>query len=347
LDKIVSRETVTMLEIAKKAGVSRATVSLALQGSGLIRPKTREHVAETARALSYVYNRGAANLRKSRSNIVGMVINDLTNPFFAELAVGCERVLQGAGHMSFIANTAESPVRQAEVMRLMREQGISGLIVCPARGTTRDAFKEFLASGIPVIQAMRRLEGSRASVVIPDNRRGAALAVSHLVSLGHERVAFAGGFGDTSVHEDRVAGYRDGLDAAGITFDPGLVFKGPPTRDYGAASVAEIIGGSNPATALLGFNDAVALGVCNGLRRFNREAGRDFAVIGFDDVTEAAHAVPALTTIAVDPQGLGERAAQMILRKVGEERSMPEEYVGAARLIIRESCGAKTRDAAR
>jgi LacI family transcriptional regulator len=187
---------------------------------------------------------------------------------------------------------------------------------------------------------MRWLENSRASVIVPDNRRGAALAIAHLVSLGHRRIAFAGGFGETSVHAERVAGYRDGLAAAHIPFDSALVFSGPPTRDYGAASAAEIIAGSNPATALLAFNDAVALGVCNGLRRLHREAGRDFAVVGFDDIRDAAHAVPALTTVAVDPQGLGERAAQIVLRKSAEERYVAEEYVGAARLIIRESCGA-------
>ena len=337
----MGRESVTMLRIAEKAGVSRSTVSLALQGSGLIRAETRHQVAEAARSLGYIYNRGAANLRRARSNIIGLVINDLTNPFFAELAVGCERALQSAGHMSFIANTGENPVRQAEAIRLMHEQGMAGLIICPARRTTPDAFKQVLAAGIPVIQVMRWLEGSRASIVVPDNRRGAALAIAHLVSLGHRRIAFAGGFGETSVHAERAAGYRDGLATAGIAFDPDLIFKGPPTRDYGAASAALIIGGSDPATALVGFNDAVALGVCNGLRRLDREAGRDFAVVGFDDISDAAHAVPSLTTVAVDPQGLGERAAQMALRKVTEERGAAEEYIGAARLIIRESCGAR------
>jgi LacI family transcriptional regulator len=335
------RESVTMLQIAEKAGVSRSTVSLALQGSGLIRAETRQRVADAAHSLGYVYNRGAANLRKARTNVIGLVINDLANPFFAELAAGCERVLQAAGHVAFLANSGENPVRQAQVMRLMHEQGIAGLIICPARGSTADSFTELLAAGIPVIQIMRWLRGSRGSVVVPDNRRGAALAIAHLVGLGHRRIAFAGGFGDTSVHVERFAGYRDGLAAAGIAFDQGLVFKGPPTRDYGAASAAEIIGGSDPATALLGFNDAVALGVCNGLRRLNREAGRDFAVVGFDDVSDAAQAVPALTTIAVDPQGLGERAAQMMLRKSREERPVAEEHVGAARLIVRESCGSR------
>ncbi|MBI3674712.1 MAG: LacI family DNA-binding transcriptional regulator [Rhizobiales bacterium] len=335
------RSGVTMLNIAQEAGLSRATVSLALQGSGLIRAETRRRVVETAQALGYIYNRSAASLRKARDDVVGIVINDLTNPFFAELAVGCERVLQSAGFISFIANTAENPVRQAEVIRRMQEHGVAGIIVCATRGTAEDAFDDLIGQGIPVVQAMRRIAGSRASLVIPDNRAGAASAVAHLVSLGHRRIAFAGGFGETSVHLDRVAGYRDGLEQAGLPFDPELVFRGPPNRDFGAACVGSLLRGDDPATALLGFNDAVALGACNGLRRFGKEPGREFAVVGFDDVSEAAQAVPALTTVAVDPQGLGERAAQLILRQAGEDHPASQEYIGVARLIIRESCGAR------
>jgi LacI family transcriptional regulator len=337
----MSRNGITMLEIAEKAGLSRATVSLALRGSGLIKADTRARVTETARELGYVYNRSAASLRKARSDVVGIVINDLTNPFFAELAVGCERVLQAAGYIAFVANTAENPVRQAEVVKRMREHGVAGLIVSSARGTGPESFEATIDQGIPVVQVMRRVAGSRASLVIPDNRAGAAGAVAHLVALGHRRIAFAGGFGETSVHLDRVAGYRDGLAKAGIAFDPELVFKGPPNRDFGAASVGGLLRGDDPATALLAFNDAVALGVCNGLRRFGKEPGRDFAVVGFDDVSEAAQAAPALTTVAVDPQGLGERAAQLILRQAGEERPVAQEFIGAARLIVRESCGAQ------
>jgi LacI family transcriptional regulator len=340
----MKRSDITMLEVAKQTGLSRATVSLALRGSGLIRPETRSRVIEAARTLGYVYNRSAASLRKARSDVVGIVINDLTNPFFAELAVGCERVLQAAGFISFLANTAENLVRQTEVVRRMREHGVAGLIICAAPGTAADAFDELLGHGIPVVQAMRRIAGSRASVVIPDNQAGAAAAVRHLVSLGHRRISFAGGFGETSVHKERVDGYRNGLEHAGILFDPELVFRGPPNRDFGAASVGGMLRGENPATALLGFNDAVALGACSGLRRFGKEPGRDFAVVGFDDIGEAAQAAPALTTVAVDPQGLGERAAQLILRHAAEDHPVSQEYIGDARLIVRESCGARARE---
>jgi LacI family transcriptional regulator len=340
----MSRSAVTMLNIAEKAGLSRATVSLALQGSGLIRAETRRRVVETAQELGYVYNRSAASLRKARADVIGIVINDLTNPFFAELAVGCEHILQSAGFISFIANTAENPVRQADVIRRMQEHGVAGVIVCASRDTATDAFDDLVDQGIPVVQAMRRLGGSRASVVIPDNRAGAATAIAHLAALGHRRIAFAGGFGETSVHLERVGGYRDGLEQAGLPFDPEIVFRGPPNRDFGAACVGSLLSGDKPATALLGFNDAVALGACNGLRRFGREPGRDFAVVGFDDVKEAAQAVPALTTIAVDPQGLGERAAQLVLRQASEGLQASQEYIGATRLIIRESCGARSRE---
>jgi LacI family transcriptional regulator len=333
------RPVVTMLDIARKAGLSRATVSLAMQGSALLRAETRQQVLDAATALGYVYNRGAANLRRLRSDIVGMVINDLTNPFFAELAVGCERILQGAGHVVFVANTAESPLRQAEVIKRMQEQGVAGLIICPARGTPEDAFAPLHAVGIPVVQAMRFVDRKRASVVIPDNVAGSAAAMAHLAGLGHRRIAFAGGFHDTSVLEDRLRGYREGLSRAGLAFDRALVFEGAPTREFGSDSVGRILDGPDAPTALLAFNDAVALGFCLGLRRSGKEPGRDVAVIGFDDVSEAAYSMPALSTVAVDPQGLGEHAAQMLLRKIGQASPQMEHYVGPVALMIRETCG--------
>src|SRR5712672_980553 len=136
--------TVTIIDIAREAGVSKSTVSLVLKMSPLVKDETRQRVTKAMDALGYVYNRGAASLRRARSDVVGIVINDLTNPFFAELAVGCERVLQSAGFISFIANTAENPVRQAEVVRRMREHGIAGLIVSATRGTAEDAFDDMI-----------------------------------------------------------------------------------------------------------------------------------------------------------------------------------------------------------
>ncbi|MER2633738.1 MAG: isocitrate/isopropylmalate family dehydrogenase, partial [Rhizobiaceae bacterium] len=201
----------TILDIAERAGVSKSTVSLVLQGSGLIRPETAEKVRKAIDEVGYVYNRGAANLRKARSNVIGMVINDLTNPFFAELAVGMERVLQRAGIVPFIANTAENPVRQEEVLKSMMEQGVAGLIVSPARGTAPDAFRRLEAAGVPVVFAMRRLPESRLPSISPDNRRGASLAAEHLIGKGHRRLAFFGGHDDMVVFRENTEGLYTGI----------------------------------------------------------------------------------------------------------------------------------------
>ncbi|WP_292129272.1 LacI family DNA-binding transcriptional regulator, partial [Mesorhizobium sp.] len=176
---MTSRAKATILDIAREAGVSKSTVSLVLQGSGLIRPETAVKVRKAIEDVGYVYNRGAANLRKAHSNVIGMVINDLTNPFFAELAVGMERVFQAAGIVPFIANTAENPVRQEEVLKSLLEQGVAGLIVSPARGTTPGAFRRIEAAGGGLCRSDagwrdRRRDGCRARLPGCGSRAGGA-----------------------------------------------------------------------------------------------------------------------------------------------------------------------------
>ncbi len=327
----------TILDIARKAGVSKSTVSLVLQGSGLVRAETTERVRTAMEDVGYVYNRGAANLRRSRSNVVGMVINDLMNPFFVELAVGIERAFQGAGIVPFIAHTSESPVRQAEVIKSLMEQGVAGLIVSPARGTAADAFDRPRSAGIPVVLAMRRIPASRVPAVVPDNRRGAAAATAHLIETGHRRIAFFGGFSDLVVADERLAGYRDALAAHGLEVDEGLVIPGETNRRGGLACLEAAMRLDVPPTAAACFNDAVAFGAMLGLRQRGREPGVDFAVVGFDDVAEAEHYVPALTSVSVDPVGLGERAAHAVLRMMQGGTIEGEDHVGAVNLVVRES----------
>jgi LacI family transcriptional regulator len=338
------KDRVTIVEIAAAAGVSKSTVSLVLKGSESVHPATRERVNAAIRDLGYVYNRGAANLRRARSNIVGMIIHDLINPFCTELAVGLERSFQAAGYVPFIANTAESPVRQAEVIKLMREQGVAGLIISPARGTPDDALDGLVAAGVPVVLTVRRLKGRRIPVVSPDNRLGARLAVERLAELGHQRIAFLGGYSDSVVRAERLEGFRAAMADAGLDPDNAVIAASAPTREGGAQALESALAQRKPPTGAVCFNDIVAFGVCLGLRRRGIQAGRGFAVIGFDDVQEAVHADPPLTTIAVDVMGLGERAAQSVLKMIETGRNTAEDHVGAVHLAVRESCGGPVSD---
>jgi LacI family transcriptional regulator len=338
----MTKPRVTVVDVAKAAGVSKSTVSLVLQGSPLVNEGTRAKVSAAMRELGYVYNRGAANLRQAnaKSGIIGVVVNDLTNGFFAELAVGVDMVVQSAGFVQFLSNTSESIDRQREVIASMREHGISGLIVSPARGTDAADFKPLVAAGIPVVVMVRNAPGAKVSTVIADNRGGTAASVTHLASLGHRRIAFLGGFPDTAVFDERLSGYREGLAAAGLDFAPELVVPSVPSRAGGADAIGRALAISEVPTGAVCFNDAVAFGACDGLRARGKEPGRDFAVVGFDDVIEAKTAVPALTTVSVDPQGFGRRAAQLLLKQINAGRAEPENVITAVRLVIRESCGA-------
>ena len=333
------RTKATILDIARHAGVSKSTVSLVLQGSALIKPETAGKVKKAIEDVGYVYNRGAANLRKADSNVVGMVINDLSNPFFAELAVGIERVFQSAGIVPFIANTAENPVRQEEVIKSLMEQGVGGLIVSPARGTSPDAFKRLEIAGLPVVFAMRRLPESRIPAVVPDNHRGACLAAAHLIRKGHRRLAFFGGSPDLVVYHERIGGFREACETLGIAPGSITVVEGETSRKGGMACLDTALSLAEPPTAALCFNDAVAFGVMLALRKRGMEPGRDFAVVGFDDVVEAQHYMPALTSVAVDTGGLGERAAHAVLKMMQSRTTRAEDHIGAVNLVVRDSCG--------
>jgi LacI family transcriptional regulator len=336
------RRATTIIDIARAVGVSKSTVSLVLKRSPLVREETRQRVVEAMDALGYVYNRGAASLRRARTDIVGMVINDLSNPFFAELAIGIERALQNSGFIPFIANTAESIVRQAEVVRSMREHGAAGLILCPALDTDAKEI-ERLKAHLPIVLAIRRIADAQASLVVSDNLSGAARATEHLINLGNRDIAFLGGIDRMVVFRDRVAGFRCAMTGAGLAVKAARIVESMPTKDGGFEAMTRLLSQGKRPSAVVCFNDVVAIGAMFAIARQGLSVGRDVAIVGFDDTAEARHISPALTTVSVDPVALGERAAQILLRQISDGERCLDRYVGEARLVVRASCGARNR----
>ena len=184
---------------------------------------------------------------------------------------------------------------------------------------------------------MRRM-GPGFSSVTPDNLRGARRATEHLIALGHRRIAFFGGYADMIAQNDRCGGWRAAMEAADLAIDPGWIIEGPPNRDCGASAIARVLDMENAPTAALCFNDVVAFGVLSGLERRGLVAGKDFALVGFDDVAEARHTNPPLSTVHVDTASLGERAAHLVLRMIGGD-TRPEEFVSDVDLVVRASSG--------
>ena len=334
---------VTIVDVARRAGVSKSTVSLVLSGSELVAQKTRARVNRAMLALGYVYHRGAASLRAASSDFVGMVISDLSNPFFAELAAGIEDALYHLGFTPILANTNEDPERQAQVLRSLREHDVAGIILCPARGSDAWTMAQQWPDVIPAVITTRRMAGSPLPYVGPDNFAGAREAVRHLLRLGHRRIGFLGGEGETTTHEERVGGWRDALNSAGVAADNSLIVASAPTRAGGRLAIERTLSLARPPTAVLCYNDIVAIGATRELSARGIAPGRDFAVVGFDDIAEAETNAPPLTTINADTRELGRRCAESLLGLIRREDPAGLSFAGKARLIVRESCGASLK----
>ena len=337
---------VTVSDIAAGCGVSRATVSLVLRDSPLVHADTRARVRAEIVRQGYVYHRGAANLRRRASNAVALVVNDLSNPFFAEFAAGVDAVLAEAGYVMLVGSSGESPARQQAVLALLIEHDPAALILSPAEHSDPAQLHQVLGTRLPVLVFNRALDMEHAAqgdagdgwdFLALDNRHGARIATEHLLGQGHRVIAFFGGHRDSSSCRERRNGYRDALAAAGIAIDPAWLVECAPTRLEAARHTPALFVRDPAPTAALCYNDAVALGLMSGLASRNRHAGRDFAVVGFDDIPEAAVAVPPLSTVAVAPRERGMQAAGLVLARLRGDEDAPHTTIAPAELRVRAS----------
>ncbi|MDX3933344.1 MAG: LacI family DNA-binding transcriptional regulator [Stenotrophomonas sp.] len=332
---------VTVTDIARAIGVSRATVSLVLRGSPLVNVDTRAKVEAELRRQRYVYNRAAANLRRRTSSSVALVINDLSNPFFAEFAAGVDEALGDQGYVTLLGSTGESPQRQQAVLGTLMEHTPAGLILSPAEGSDTAQVRQALGPTANVLLFNRALAGADWDFLALDNQQGAYLATRHLIERGHREIAFFGGHADSSSCEQRRAGYQQALGEAGLSVTPQWLIESAPNRLEAARRVDELfVGGGRPSAAVC-YNDTVALGLMLGLTSRGIRPGGDFAVTGFDDIPEAAVAVPPLTTLTVDPRARGRQAAELLLQRVQTPDAPPQRTVAPVQLRIRESSAAR------
>lgn len=321
----------TIIDVAEAAGVSKSTVSLVLQNNPAVRTETREAVRAAMARLGYVYNRAAAHLRSDKAGLIGLVINDLRNPFFTEFATSVQMALSERGYAAVLANTDEDPALQARTVEVMVEHGVAALIVSPTYGPP-DAFAALERAGIPALQVLRRVS-DRTDLfpfAAPDYRAGSRIATDHLLAQGARRIAFVGGLPGRAVTDERQAGYLQSLAQHGL--DP-LILPGRPSRAFGREAAARL----TEADAALCFNDLVALGLMSGFAERGRPVGRDFRLVGFDDIEEAGQAWPALSSIHCDIAGFGRRMAAVLLDWLVLGQRPQPETLSPVTLVARAS----------
>jgi len=325
----------TIIDVAKAAGVSKSTVSLVLQNSSVVSAKTREDVRKAMADLGYVYNRAAANLRSAQVGLVGLVINDLRNPFFTEFATAVQMAISEAGYATVLANTDEDPALQARTISAMIEHGVSGFIISPAYGDEEATFGPLERAGIPAMQVLRKVS-PRTDLfpfASPDYAAGGRLAAQHLIDTGARRIVFAGGIEGRAVTQERLSGYRAVLAENGM--EP-QVFAGRPTRAFGRECAQWCIDQPGIDAAVC-FNDLVALGMISGFASRDRRVGRDFRLVGFDDIEDAAQSFPPLSSVQCGIAGFGQDMAATLMRWLAEGVKPPPETRTPVQLVLRGS----------
>lgn len=328
----------TIVDVAREAGVSKSTVSLVLQQSPLVREEKRVLVREAMDRLGYVYNRSAANLRSANVGLIGVVINDLRNPFFTEFATSLQMALSARGYATVLANTDEDPAIQAQVVSAIIEHGVSALIISPAYGEEAATFDAIARANIPTMQVLRKVDPriDTFPFAAPDYLAGSRLAAEHLLKGGARRVAFVGGLEGRAVAQERMSGYFEVMEKAGI--EP-LVLAGRASRAFGHEAATILTRDHPDIDAAICFSDLVALGLLSGCARIGRKVGEDFHIVGFDDIEECAQVYPPLTTVRCDIAGFGEAVASTVLNWLEDNDAPISDHRTPVELVVRNSSG--------
>jgi DNA-binding LacI/PurR family transcriptional regulator len=314
-------------------------VSLALRDSPLVADATRERIKEHARAIGYIYNRRAASLRTSRSGILGVVVHDIMNPFFAEILRSIEQELDRSRQTFLLSNHYDQLEKQRSFIDTLLQLGADGLIMSPAIGTPSEDIRLAEENGLPMVLIARTVEHARVPVFRGDDAYGTGLATNHLISLGHRRIAMIGGTDQTSTGRDRYLGYVRAMRKAGLDPKPQWRLAGPRTKQAGFEMAGEFLALKDKPTAACCWNDLVAIGLMNGIARAGLVPGVDISVTGYDDLEEAAIATPALTTVWNGQREVGRRAARVLLDRLSGIEVEPRQELIRPELHIRQSTG--------
>lgn len=338
----------TMRDVANAAGVSLMTVSRVVAGEPRVAPGTAAKVEKAVRDLGYQRDDIARNLRiKDRTtSTIGLVLDDLANPFFAVMARAVEDEARRQGYLVLVGSTNDEIRREREVVSAFCARHVDGLIVVPTAGS--HAFLSGrMRSGTKVVCVDRPAKGLDVDTVTIDNQDGARRAVAHLLDHGHSRIAFLGDREDIWTQQERYSGYTQALSARGVREEPSLVRHGLRARADAHAAVVELMGLPNPPTAVFTSNDLITMGVVEGLSRLARTApgsgaagaagATGVALVGFDDVALADQLNPPLTVVSQDPAAMGTSAASLLFSRIEGSTSPPRSVVLMTRLVVRGS----------
>jgi LacI family transcriptional regulator len=330
----------TMRDVAKRAGVSTATVSHLINGTRYVSPELAQRIVVAMRELNYRPDAVARSLRRRETLTIGLIVPDTEIPFYAAVVYAIETNAFERGYNVILCNSGWSLTREIQYLENLIARRIDGL-VCISLNLTAEQIAPVVERGIPVVMFERQMPGIALDAVVTDNYKGAYKAVTHLLELGHRRIACISGLSGPAASDlsaRRLAAYRQALDDWGIPFDPALVQPGNYRAESGRAGALALLELRNPPTAIFAFNDMMALGALQILHDRGLQVPGDVSVVGFDGIHLTEISSPALTTVVQPIAEMGKIAIEMLLARIrGEDPTEARCVVVEPKLVVRAS----------
>lgn len=333
----------TVRAVAKLAGVSPMTVSRVINHSASVSEETRQKVLRAIAELDYVPNRLASGLSSSRSGMLGLVVPDVVNPYFTLILRGAEAAARRAGYRLLVCDTENDPRREREYLEELVSYRVDGLLVAPARESSKVGLLPLLRRGFPFVLIDRSISNLDCDLVQSDNVAGARRLTEHLIAVGHRRIAHLVDSDDNSTGRERLQGYREALHAAGIEASDSLLFHTSVDRIGGYRAVQSMLATQPWPTAIFAVNNMTAVGAMEALRERGLGVPGDIGLVCFDDVEHLAVLSPFLTVMDQPAETFGTLAAQMLVERIeGKAGQSGRRIVLQSQLIVRESCCRRT-----
>jgi len=332
----MTSKRVTHKDVAERAGVSVATVSYVLNnGPRPVAPETRVKVEEAIAELGYYPNELARSLRLQQSSTIGLILPNIMNPVFAEIAHELESACRQEGFVLLLCNSDRQHDREEHFIQILRAKQVDGVVITPHDDPVA-LIQPLVQARIPVVVLEHDLPGVHC--IVMDEQQGGRIATQHLIDLGHQRIALLRRTPSSALSRERFIGYRQALVAAGIAFDPRLVLECAAGQTAGAQAMQQLLALAEPPTAVFTHNDVLAMGALYAIRQAGLRAPDDISVVGYDDISSAAYFSPSLTTVRSPKAELGALAGRTILDLVRHKNDMPPQTVTLpVELVVRTS----------
>lgn len=326
----------TIRDVAEKAGVSVATVSHVINGTRYVSSELTERVEEAMGQLGYRPNSVARSLKTDKTQAIGLVASDLSNPFFSTLLRGVEDRALEDDYSLIVCNTDETLTKEKLYVDLLSQRKVDGLLIAPT-GKSDENLVALQERDIPLVFIDRKVEGVQAEAVLSDNVDGSASATNHLVDLGHLRIGIILGLEEVNTSQERLKGYCQALEDHHISYDPELVKRGYSQVAGGLEATKELLSLTSPPSAIFSTNNLMTIGAMQGIQEAGFTCPEDVSLVGFDDFEWASTFKPRLTTVAQVPYEIGSRAADILFDRIEDGTSEIDEVRLPTKLNVRES----------